>query len=302
MTMRRSLLSLSVILLCAGMYCLAQAQVTLTGAGKGAPGPAVTYQGPGDIVSGASIWYSCGRAYNAAYATGSNGACDVVDTATGLVTCTYHIQTSGFVNPSECNGVSQSCHVACSVTKAYDQSGNSNPATQATLANMPTLTLSALKGLPCPTGNGTSQFLASAASPPFTNPTTLVDLSSAASSSGFNVPLGGNNYALGYGSTTSVGMFAGSLSTTSITAAFHAIIPVITGSGSGTLVIDGTANSVTVGTNSGNVTFGILAQGNNSNFLAGTVCEGGGYPIGFNSTQYTAMNTNMHSASNGWNF
>jgi hypothetical protein len=37
---------------------------------------AVTYQGPGDIVSGATAWYGL-RAYNAAYATGSNNAINV---------------------------------------------------------------------------------------------------------------------------------------------------------------------------------------------------------------------------------
>jgi hypothetical protein len=52
--------------------CWAQSsQMLLLGAGGG-----LTYTGPGDIVSGATAWYGL-RAYNAAYATGSNNAVNV---------------------------------------------------------------------------------------------------------------------------------------------------------------------------------------------------------------------------------
>lgn len=49
-------------------------QMTLLGAGlPGAAGPPPGYNGPGDVVSGSNAWYGL-RAYNAAYATGSNNA------------------------------------------------------------------------------------------------------------------------------------------------------------------------------------------------------------------------------------
>lgn len=41
-----------------------------------APVTASSYTGPGDIVSGAFLWVSCTRGYNAAYATGSNNGCN----------------------------------------------------------------------------------------------------------------------------------------------------------------------------------------------------------------------------------
>src|ERR1700722_1400624 len=137
--MRKLLSFVAVLLLCAS----AHAQVPMTGAGLGAPPAAVTYVGPGDTFSTSPVGaYSCAEAWTAAYASSHGGACDVVDTSTGLVTCTYTFQSNGFVNPSQCNGAGQSCQTACSVTKAYDQTGNGNHVVQATLANMPTLTFS----------------------------------------------------------------------------------------------------------------------------------------------------------------
>jgi len=60
------------------LTCPASAQLLTTGAGCQ---PAVCsggggYQGPGDVVSGATAWYGL-RGYNAAYATGSNNAINI---------------------------------------------------------------------------------------------------------------------------------------------------------------------------------------------------------------------------------
>jgi len=52
---------------------LAPAQQLLLGVGS----PGVVYSGPGDIVSGATAWYSCSRGYSKAYSTGSNNACNI---------------------------------------------------------------------------------------------------------------------------------------------------------------------------------------------------------------------------------
>ena len=82
------------------------------------PGSAPAYTGPGDVIA-FSAWYSCTFGYSASYASGgANPACDVVNTATGLTTCTFHVAASGTVSPSKCNG--SACAVACSVKKAYD--------------------------------------------------------------------------------------------------------------------------------------------------------------------------------------
>src|SRR3974390_3161095 len=73
----------------------AQAQLTATGVGGGF-GPAAgggPYVGPGDIVSGATVWYGL-RGYSAAYSTGSNPAVDLVDQA-GANTITINIKSDG---------------------------------------------------------------------------------------------------------------------------------------------------------------------------------------------------------------
>jgi hypothetical protein len=39
-----------------------------------------------------------------------------------------------------------------------------------------------------------------------------------------------------------------------------------------------------------------------SSGLLGAFCEGIVYPSALNATQYGNLNTNLHSASSGWNF
>jgi small ligand-binding sensory domain FIST len=94
----------------------------------------------------------------------------------------------------------------------------------------------------------------------------------------------------------------GSLLTASATdSAFHAIIGVVNSGTSGATVVDGSATSGTTGTTA--LTSNIFAMDAASGLpLAGKFCEGEIYPFALNSTQYGALNTNMHSATNGWNF
>ena len=120
------------------------------------------YVGPGNVAgwSGFTEWFSCARGFTAAYASGGGNACDIVDTATGLASCTMKLKSTGFADLTSaiCAGntvsVTTFCTVThaagCSVTKMYDQTGHSNDITQATLANMPILNLSAQNSLPCP--------------------------------------------------------------------------------------------------------------------------------------------------------
>jgi hypothetical protein len=61
--------------------------------------PRASYQGPGDIASGATAWGSCVRAYNAAYANGTNSLCDLVDSAAPTTAiCTLRVKTNGLVD------------------------------------------------------------------------------------------------------------------------------------------------------------------------------------------------------------
>lgn len=130
----RHAFALTVALLAIGFGCQpSRSELLTTGAGTGGVGSAPTYQGPGDIASGATAWWGF-RGYNAAYATGSNPAADICDAATGLVCATANIKTDGTLDTS---GLGSVCAAACVVKKLYDQTGNGNHIIQTTLANMP---------------------------------------------------------------------------------------------------------------------------------------------------------------------
>lgn len=105
-----------------------------------AAGPA--YVGPGDINGAAVVWGGL-RAFNAAYATGSNPAVDLVDQA-GANPITINILSNGNLdNASIGTWVTAHSVTTIKVSKLYDQSGNSHHLVQATLALMPPLVLSA---------------------------------------------------------------------------------------------------------------------------------------------------------------
>lgn len=134
----------------------ASAQMPLTGAG-GTKVAAASYQGPGDIISGASAYYSCSRVYNLASANTSTNMCDLVDSAAPTtVICTLRGSSTGFVDLSAyCAGgltPAAKCAAAtggkCFVYQAYDQTGNGRIMTEATQANQPFLTFNAINGLP----------------------------------------------------------------------------------------------------------------------------------------------------------
>lgn len=107
------------------------------------------YVGPGDIVSGATAFYSCSRAYNAAYAAALGSACDL-RRASDNATCTAKFLANGSVDltvgtPCNSNTQTVTAWVGASsalVTKAYDGSGNTRDASQGTAAAQPQLLLS----------------------------------------------------------------------------------------------------------------------------------------------------------------
>jgi hypothetical protein len=141
--------------------------------GRGALDAAVvpSYTGPGDVQPSPIYFQSCTFAVTAAYAAGNGNACDLVDTATGLASCTLKFASNGIQDLSSnlCVGgtvsVTTFCTVThpagCSVTKAYDQTGNGHDFVEATLVNMPIFTFNALGTLAMMTSDGTvDRFLA----------------------------------------------------------------------------------------------------------------------------------------------
>lgn len=113
---------------------------TLTGEDAALTKTGTSYTGPGDLTASA-LWWGGLRAYNAAYATGSNPAIDIVDQA-GANALTVNILATGYLDIASINTwVVAHSVTTIRVTKIYDQSGGAQHATQFTLGNMPQLVL-----------------------------------------------------------------------------------------------------------------------------------------------------------------
>jgi hypothetical protein len=286
------------------------------------PASSPSYSGPGDA-SGVSwlAWSSCARAYTAAYAASQGALCDIVDTATGLAACTIHAGTNGFANMSAVAcptgaptvSVTTFCTIThaggCSVAKAYDQTVSDLCSTscdfvQATLANMPTLNLSALNSLPCMSFlNTSSQVLTATEIASQAQPFTMSSVSKRVGNTGsYNGIIATGNYGQGYPSTSGqMVMFAGSVATFSATeAVFHALQGVFNGASS-TYYLDG-SGPTTVDPGTGTGAGGPLSLGIiNGAFLDGLICEAGYYQGSLSSAAQAAVNSNQHG-SNGYNF
>lgn len=271
-----------------------------------------TYIGPGDIVSGATSFYSCGRAYTAAYANGTNPLCDVVLTTGGAAACTIRAATNGFADQtgSYCAGsttLASACTGGCSITKMYDQSGNSRDISQATIASMPTLTLGALNSLPCATGS-IAKGLLTAASLTLAQPFTFTAVAERTGSFTLQLQIyangaGGAPNAAYSTSTNTVRETGGSVITaTASDSAFHALQFILNNTSS-QITVDTTQGTLSAGGTSGfTSTFALMNTSGLSAGMAGFMCEAGIWPSALNATQQTDMNTNIHSATTGWNF
>lgn len=283
--------------------------------GVGGGSAAATYQGPGDIVSGATAWGSCARAYNAAYANGTNSLCDLKDKTTGTVAiCTLRVKTSGFVDltGSYCVGSTTpavACAAAaggsCVISQIYDQTGNGNNWTQATLASMPSLTFAALNSLPVIT-------CASSQTINTTNTFSTTNFSESAvyertSGTGIGGAFGGNgNGYLGAGSVASNASISNG-TTVNVSGApdnaYHGLNGTFSSTvGADALNVDGTDNTgITAGiTGLSSATLRFCRAGTQE--LLGNVAEGGLWPTtSFTSTQRGNLFTNQNSATSGYN-
>src|SRR4051812_47838038 len=84
-----------------GIACIAQAQTpgfppgVFNNRAALDAGGAAAFSGPGDAVSGALAFWSCSRAYTAAYASGNGNACDIQRTSDSA-TCTTKFASNGY--------------------------------------------------------------------------------------------------------------------------------------------------------------------------------------------------------------
>lgn len=303
----------SVALLCLGLFCLAQAQVPMTGAGKGAPGGGggSSYVGPGDLVPGAVAWSGL-RAYSAATAGGKvANICNPTD-ATGADCADWSSDaTTGDLVATTINGADCTM-VTCSVKFLYDQTGNTNCSTGISVpcdfapagagaADRPSLAFGSTNCTGttskwCMTYDGMTQRLVSST---ILGVTTTITISQPLTQSfifyhtnagrqdispNFGVNFGGAaNEAYGFfGNFTPITVGAG------FDGAWHAAHIVANGA-SGDIHIDSTANTNDLGASgiSGN-----LFCGRNSNFFAGKMVECGSWGSAVSSGDMDAMAAN----------
>lgn len=281
---------------------------------------ATTFQGPGDIASGAIAFWSAGRAYNAAYAAAQSPLADIVDTTTGLATCTYNVGANGFVNltavvcptGAPVVNVVTFCtvtHVGCSITKIYDQTGTGNHVVQATLAKMPGLTLSAQNGLPCAAGTGSATVVLQTAgnitqSAPY-SAGMVVERTGAFTTAQRAMANGSSPLRFGFaGTVNTVNITNGtSVNLTAADSAFHALFTVASGTAP-LFAADSSANisTATNGTTALSVQQAFMnVTADNAGLTNGFACEGFIYPSDQNAN-YPAFLANMRSPTNGWNF
>lgn len=281
--------------------------------------PVAGFTGPGDIIASATAFYSCARAYTAAYATATGNICDIADAVTGTTsTCTMKVAATGFADltSSLCTGgtltVSAFCtaHTSCVVTKMYDQTVGVHctaPTTScdmstATLSQMPALAFSAINGLPCLT-TVSGSFLQSAtplnaiATQPFTQA-----VAAKQTTGGSNKPIFSGNPSIFYGSTTTVGMFAGtSVVTATVTNNVYRGLSFVFNGASSSIQVDNTLTSpLNPGTNGMGIGGNRVVFGDASNTMIGSFCEGGIWPIAFSSGQQTSWFSNANGSS-GYN-
>lgn len=109
-----------------GLWAAVAAAGSLTTLGAGGPPAAgAAYSGPGDVVSGAQLWYSCTRGYSAAYATGSNKACNL-RRASDNATQDFNVLSNGNFDTAGANsfaGTDATCNASISGTTLTLQSG-----------------------------------------------------------------------------------------------------------------------------------------------------------------------------------
>ena len=287
---------------------------------QGAPpsgnGPAPSYSGPGDVVSGAAVWYGL-RAYNAAYAA-ATGNIGIFRRSSDSTTCTgiASATTGGLdLTTAYCGGSSLPtfCGASagnCFATRLYDQSGAhactgsvACDVVQATAAGQPQLVFNCHNTLPCLRfANGSFQFLLSATNiVSLAQPLTASFVSNQTGSlSNINVVGAyGTSVQWGYSSTTNdATFFAGSVAvaTGAPQNTLHAMQIVVSASASITYIDGtqttglvagpnvGTGNAPSVGANSGD-----------SIPFNGDFYENGGWPGAFTTPQQSSINTNQHT-------
>lgn len=277
---------------------------------------AAAYVGPGDVIGSASMFWSCARAYNAAYATSNGKLCNIRRTSDGH-TCDLLAATTGAPGViGNCstggdNGSTLTTWLNATtgfVVTAYDQTaggncGGSCDVTQATSANQPQILTS---GCATVTGGAycmkftaaSSMQLISTGSAAISQASgiseeVVAEATSSASVYGVLVADTTNNLGMYFHLTGAnlLGLFinGGSFSQTATDAAAHAGVGAVTAAGTSSVMnVDGSENTGTLGTLGFNG-HAVLGSFNGGDYLDGQISEAGVWVGTWSAGQRTSM-------------
>lgn len=272
-----------------------------------------TFQGPGDIVSGATIWGSCARVYQASLASTATSLCDLVDSAApSVVICTLRGSATGFVDlaGTYCTGSvapSAKCAAAtgavCNISKIYNQTGGVTGWSSTTAANQPQLLFSALNGLPgiqsASPRNFPSAAITQAAPISFSF---VYERTGSFTTIGNVLSIGGGSILVGAAVAVNTAQLNALTATGVADSVFHASQNIENGASS-VIYIDGITTSGNAGSTGLSANTLNLETSNGAGAgLVGVVMEVGMWPVAFTPTQYGNLNTNQHGSANGYNF
>ncbi len=292
---------LAVIWFCVCLFCIAQAQVPMTGAGLGVPSggsPPPSYTGPGDVVSGAVAWWGL-RAYNGAYAA-SLGKIANICTPLDAVCADVNSDASGNFNLSGtgsllCNNSTS----ICTIKIFYDQSGATNCTTacdlsQSTIATRATLTTGCLGSLVCATFTTSTSYVNGGLIGTFAQPNTWALFANNTHVSYASVgESGAGNNQVGFNTTANMTLCYAGGGTPGVTAAdgsYHAEQCILDGATTITYVDGAQTTGLVTGSNSISSSLGMGAPGNG---FQGTMTEVGVWNLAFSTPQQSGMDSNI---------
>ena len=268
-----------------------------------APAASGGYTGPGDIVSGATFWVSCTRAYSASYASSGGNACQL-SRASDSTTCIVKVAAAGNVDytvGTPCAGSTTATTwcggTTCSVNNAYDQTGNGNTFAHAAGA-APTINLTGINSHPAMVCGGAGDLVLTSLSQsqPFTIMSVASRTANYTTALGIIVSFttGTGLYTEGSANTATTYAGGSNLDAAASDNSPHVLQAVLNGTNSGSgLNVDGSLTAATSGApgtggTSGNLQF----CGNGVNTLIGYLAEGGLWPSAFTSGNQSSQHTN----------
>lgn len=286
---------------------------------SGAAAP--TYQGPLDTFTTSPFaGYSCSEAPSAAFAATQGALCQFSGVTAGAVTGTCDLKTStnGKADLASLNCVGNTVSIvtfctvtntSCSVSKAYDLTGNTRDVVNATLASMPPVVFSSsptgtLPVINC--GGGTNAFLQTASTFTQAQPLSLTYVANRNGTVQAGGLIGTNNTSVymggSSGANNAVIIAAGTgISGTASDNAWHAVNGLMNGNGTSSAInVDGTDTLGAAGTTGFSANNIRLCRANTSEFL-GLVAEAYIWASSNTSTDRGNLSTNAHSA-NRYNF